>query len=456
MANILVSYFKIQEKTTNTMLSYFEGFVDELKAQGNNVLVINTSYYTTWDSNRISSKKVNDSVLEKCKEFSPDIIITFNHRIPKCILDYFRDITTIIWDGDHLRYFCDLQYIRDNIKRYIMVTIVKEWVDLYQEFGFDRGQILFLPNATSIYSKKETKIYPISFLGLNHSFPKGLNSFLDQDRNRSAANKMVIEHLTSYRFDIENMFYENFGSSLDNFNLSVDDIYSLFYFRALILANLLDLGLVISGMQWKNVISVLPELYTAYKARICWNLDEVSNFYNSSIISISTSHPQGRGIGFGWRNYDVMASSACLVTQYSSELRMMTKDYVDIPMYKNPFEARNICNTLLKDEKGIAEIVARSNSFIDKYCRWNNRFKELEDKIKIRITNLGMKGKASLLIPAGNRFSCKYNILTTNTDVDLKTTSKVYSLNRQLKFKDKIRYKIWKHLNKRLKKKGII
>ncbi len=67
-----------------------------------------------------------------------------------------------------------------------------------------------------------------------------------------------------------------------------------------------------------------------------------------------------------------------------------------------------------------------------------------------------MKGNASLLIPAGNRFSCKYNILTTNTDVDLKTTAKVYSLNRQLKFKDKIRYKIWKHLNKRLKKKGII
>ena len=115
MARILISYFWEMDTEKNGLHVSFGGLVKALEENGNDVMTINTSFINTYGSNRANNETINELILAKTKDFDPEIIFTFNHRIPQCILDNFKDVPIIIWDGDELKYFCDLGYIKENI-----------------------------------------------------------------------------------------------------------------------------------------------------------------------------------------------------------------------------------------------------------------------------------------------------------------------------------------------------
>ena len=108
-------------------------------------------------------------------------------------------------------------------------------------------------------------------------------------------------------------------------------------------------------------------------------------------------HPQAQGKGYSWRCYDIMASNACLVSSFSSELKAKTKGFVDLPMFNTPQEAREICKELLKDKSKREYLVAASQDFIEKNGRWIDRIREMEQILEITLITNAKKGSIKKL-----------------------------------------------------------
>ena len=89
----------------------------------------------------------------------------------------------------------------------------------------------------------------------------------------------------------------------------------------------------------------------------------------------------------------ISVSKSGLVSKYSSKgqrvsrLSEFTKGYVNIPMYNDAFEARDLCKKILNDEVYRKEIVEGSQKCIEEKGRWYHRFKEIEEVINVKLTN---------------------------------------------------------------------
>ena len=438
MARILISYYKIQEVPLNKINCMWDGLFQELKNNGNDVFVINTAYFNKYTCNKVKNKTLDSYILSKAKDFDPELIIAFNHKIPQCVLDNFQDVPIVIWDGDELSYFSGLDHIKENISRYKIFSIVKEWEQNYLEFGFDKTQIHMMPVATSIKAMDIPQTINISFLGAFHHASGKINPILRSNTYEEVLPKIIEEYLNGNNYNYEGMFRKYLKEDFDKLNLKEVDLYPLFNLRLITLTNLLDLGLQINGDRFNLITSVLPQLCAVYNSKNIWTYAENERYFNSSKISINPIHPQAKGSGFSWRVFDIMASNACLVCENSSDLRELTKNYVDIPMYKTPWEAREICKELLADDKARKEIVLASQKYINENARWKHRFKDMENILNIKLINLESQGSLHCLKD------------DENFKLQLPTG------NKKLGLKNKIRYKIWKHYNEVLQRKGII
>jgi len=442
MANILITYFKIQEIGMGKTLAFWDGLFQELKNNGNNLFVINTAYFNDYHNNIVKNKKLDNLILDRVAQFKPELIITFNHRIPYCLLEKYKDVPTIIWDGDELKYFCDLNYIKNNIERYKIFSIVDAWKEDYLNFGFKESQIYQMPPATAIYKEDIEQDVPVSFLGGIHYDNRKIKNLIKSHKYEDQFFNIQQEFLHNNTYDFEGLFKKYFKEDYEKLGLCKFDLYTFFNYRWLTLSNLLDLGLKISGLRWDEVVNVMPQLVTAFYKENVWSLKDNQDFYNRSKISVSPIHPQAQGSGFPWRIYDVMASNACLVSEYSSDLIELTRNYVEIPMFHTPWQAREICQDLLKDEKARKEIVTASQKYVDNNARWIHRFKRIEEIMNIKIINENQTG----------------TYINIDTDIEFQNliSQQKNTENKKLKLKDRIRYKVWNHLNKKLKKKGII
>lgn len=438
MTRILLSYYKIQEINKSKVNVFWDGLIKSLVDCGNEVYVINTAYFNKYETNVIMDTEINELVLSKITQFDPELIITFNHRIPYCILESFKNVETLIWDGDELRYFCDLPYIKKHISRYKLLSIVKGWRQNYLDFGFKKEQLNYVLPATSVISSDIEKTMNVSFLGSIHYFSDKLSRFINFNNDNIQLKFLLEKYFGCKNYEDYSQFYSVLKNYQELTNFDGTDLYHFLDNRLLVLVALLDLGLTICGDRWELSSFLLPQLAVMYDKKSVWNLEENNNFYNSSIISISPIHPQAQRRGFPWRTFDIMASSACLVSEYSSDLKELTKNFVDVPMFNTPYEARDLCKYLLEHPSERKEIVDASNQYINANCRWINRFKEIEEITGIKIINNIKRGKASFL----------------SEEMNLK--QKIISRRNALKFTDKLRYKIWKHYSKILKKKGII
>ena len=444
MARILLSYYKIQELEKKAIHVFWEGLIKELENNGNELYVINTGYFNTYNSNVVNNASLNSLILEEVRKFNPELIITFNHRIPQSILDNFKDIPTIIWDGDELQYFCDLEYIKDNIDRYKLFSIVSSWEKNYLDFGFNKNQIFYIPPATAIRAKNIEQDKNISFLGMLHYHKNTISKIISENIYNKQFKKIMLDYYNNVDFNYEKLFYKYLGSDYSKLNLQSADLFFLFNLRIIVLLNLMDLDLTICGDRWNMILNLLPQLALNYDNKRIWTLQENEDFYNSSKISISPIHPQARGCGFPWRIFDIMASNACLVCEQSLDLKKLTKDYVDIPMFHTPWEARELCIHLLNNENKRKDIVSASQEYINKNARWINRFKDIENILNIKIVNLDKKGSV-VILAENEEFQNLYNIMKSESN----------SL-KKLNLKNKIRYKIWHHFDKILKRKQII
>ena len=387
---------------------YYEAFAEELKKLGNEVLLLNTAFFNSYESNIVENKRLDDMILSKTKRFDPQLIITFNHRIPKSILDSI-DVPTIIWDGDSPLYLCDHEYIKKNIDRYKIFSISKEWYGDYMDMGFKDSQFAFMPNATSVIKKDMTQDMKITYLGTriwtNQTVPAAMarHMYLPQ------AKKIVMENLTQGKAESGYYLEKYFKQQQELNGWDERYVYPLLEKRWLTLANVLDMGLTVCGSysRWESVYEMMPQLLAMYDPRRVWTLQENIDFYNSSMISLSPIHPQANGKAFPWRAFDVMASNACLVIEKSSGFCDLIKGEVDIPVFSSPYEVRDICKELLNDEERRKEIVAQSQKWVEKHARWKDRFKDTQDIVGVKLMNDSQEGFVDELVNEVGAIKCE-------------------------------------------------
>ena len=434
MARILVSYYKVQELSIGKVLCFWDGFAKDLAEEGNEVFLINTAYFNPYSSNTIKNSQVNNHLLEKAKQFDPELIITFNHRIPKSFLDYFSEVPTIIWDGDELSFFCDLDYIKKHIKRYQVFSISKGWFKDYTDFGFTNDQISYVPQATSIRKMDIPQTMNVSFLGIRHFHNKKYANLIQTHKYSNRFYSLVEEFLATGNYDYEELFNKHFSSDYPELEMKLRDLYPLFDYRWLVLANMLDLGLTISGHEsrWEDVAEFMPQIAAAYNPQEVWTLEQNCIFYNSSKVSLCPITAQARGSAFSWRVFDIMASNACLLISETSDLKALVKDYLDMPMYKTPWEAREMCQKMLSDDTYRQSIVNASQKYVDENARWHHRFLDMQQITGIKVTNAldkpsiydAVLGDEDLKSIIDKKQSNSYTIKEPLGNNDLKTTLK--------------------------------
>ena len=202
----------------------------------------------------------------------------------------------------------------------------------------------------------------------------------------------------------------------------------------------------------------LLSLVCAFDKTPMYSLQHNQDVYNSSKVNLSISHPQCRGYAHPWRIYDIMASGGVLISSFSRALADRTKGYVDIPMYNSPYEVRDLCKKLLKDRKLRQEIISASNEFIEKFGRWKDNFKTIQEYTGLKIAERSNGGVSSCV---------DYNLITDFKNQKLKARYKsvlygilyaisnlpgIHSLQSE-KYRKKIYNSLVKY-NKLLQKKG--
>ena len=440
MAKILVSYFRSDEMSVNDTLCFWDSFFKELTDCGNDVLAINNAYYGIFNPNRTDNIGIKNYLLNEAIKFAPDLIITFNHRILQEILDEFKDVPVVIYDGDELRFFSDLDVIKENIERYKVFSIVEDWRKDYLEFGFKDDQIFYLPPGTSIRKDDNMpQTMNISFLGQRRFFLSSkLKDCIREGRDLDKFYDMYLDFVRTHDYSYEDIYKRNMAYRSD-IQMTDADLWPLFDQSYLIFANLLDLGLHLGGHEagWRDIVDFVPQIALTHNKAKVFSLKENQDFYNSSILSLCPMHPQAKGKGYSWRCYDIMASNACLVSSYSSELKEETKGMVDLPMFHTPAEAREICKDLLENPSKRKEIVLASQEYIDKNGRWIDRIRKMEQILDMKLICEGKKGEFKKLTWHPAEWDIVYPQRQTIVE-----TSQPFKKERLLSLGDRIRNKV--------------
>jgi len=384
MANIFVSYYKLQENDICKPQHTIEGFAEELAKCGNNVLTLNTSLFNGYNTNVVSKRDINDQILTAFEYFRPEVVFAFNHRIPQSILDHYKG-KVIIYDGDHPDYFCGTDTILANKERYEIFSIVKGWKSDYEALGYDTKKIHYVPMATCVQKKDVPFDHNISFLGQRFLYSSTYQSLIGLHDFSHNIHAMLHEFYTTQNYDYVELFKKYFPEIWYTYQIEEKDLYAFFDVRGATLSALTELGMCLCahGGRWEFLDTTFPQLAAGFDPRIVWGLQENIDFYNRSKLSLCPMHPQAKGAGFSWRALDVFASNSCLLSSESSELRELVRDYVDLPTFKSPMQAYALAKKLLENEDYRLSIVNSCQQYVDDHGRWIHRFREMEKILDI-------------------------------------------------------------------------
>lgn len=382
MAKILITLWQydIFNNSPSNLFCYYEGLIKELQKFDNQVFVVNRRFIA---KNYFLPEIINkNELVEQVKQFNPDLIIAFNNQI----FDGLLENTTCpiaLFDADGIDFFSCKNEIKKFQHRYYMICNYKNWEDSYEEIDILKNRIFNIHTATAISSSTKEKTANISFIGTKFH---GECSHLIKKYFKN--NSLNLYNLKQEYWKCKNYNYEALLQKyFPNLDCNKFDLYNIFDNRNYILTSILDLGLKLYGSGWANGEDSNLDLMAAYDSTPIYSLKHNQDVYNSSKINLSISHPQCKGFAYPWRCYDIMASSGLLICSYSKLLEDLTAKHVKIPMYHSPYEARDLCKYALSNPTWCEDIVSASNEFINKFGRWEDNFKILENIFNINLTN---------------------------------------------------------------------
>ena len=380
MANIFIAFYNgiMDREHPNVVPIFYEGFIAGLDKAGNQVYVVTCPFFG------MDFGEIDEELKRQIKGFAPDICFLFNN----CFYDLsdIVDCPIIIYEVDSPVYFSNKENLRSKPERYLYFVGQSGSRDtICQMYGVSPQRVFHMPLFTEICAEDMEQTINISFIGSKlEPNPKFLTDrFGRMQPNREEREmycRCVEEIQKNPQITAEELIYHlQIMSEKVAVCLVIPEI--LMYLsdekRIHVLSALVDMGLELYGTtSWREEYYYDYRLNLAYNGKV-YSLAENQKIYNSSKIGINISHVQAVS-GFPWRVMDIMASNACLVTDYHSDFDRLFPG-LKLPIYHSEYEAREICQSLLKDESRRKEIVAQCREVIDKKYRFKHLLKRMEE-----------------------------------------------------------------------------
>lgn len=394
MARIIVcSYSNVTWTKEKYLDSFVEGFITALKRSGNEVISIRVNDFDIRGASLVHESKTSAAL----RAFNPDLLVTFNNVLPYPQLLDDLDCPIACFASDSLAFFSHKHLLRKYAERYTFFNFSNDTINAFPEwFPFiKKEQIIRFGQATDIRATDIEQDINISFIGSianwNRSFPDYFKSLhtLNPDADEAHAEENKIKDKFFRSLDaFEKNPLSTFNYTLPKFKPYVGNTETSAILlltckkRFEILANLSDLGLKVfsAPTTFADVLLYDPDLFRCFDYETSVSMAHSTRNYNRSKISLNLPHAHAAE-GFSWRVCDILASNAALLSCPQPDLLKLTKGYVKLPTYQSASEARDLAQKLLKDPAWRADLVKGSQQMIEENCRFEDKFKIMEDAI---------------------------------------------------------------------------
>lgn len=384
MSKLLVTFYNgiCDEKNPEAIPAFYEMLLEGLRKYGNSVYVVFHRLFG------VDFGDIPEEEGKKIKEFDPDICLVFNNSFYD--LSKIIECPIVIIETDCM-YISNLLAIRRNPGRYYYIATQSDSVNLAKSrFCIPEKNVFFIPLFTEIQADKDIKPEAnISFIGSKFKVHRHGNysAMLQNISEKEKFRKCILE-LQSNPYITKQEMIEKFSLQEASFVNDFNEKELLMTLsgekRLRVLSEIVDLGLVLYGTKsWETDYYYDFRLNMAFEDKLVYTLAQNQQIYNTSKIGISVSHLQAQG-GMPWRNMDIMASNACLVTDYHSDMNLLFEG-VKIPVYKDEHEARELCKWLLEHEDERLGIVEECQKIINSKYRLINFLIHLEQCIGVKL-----------------------------------------------------------------------
>lgn len=382
MAKICAAFYNaVYDKDDESVMpSWYESFFKGLKERGNELLLFQIQDF------QCDYGIIDEMTKKKIIDFNPDVYISFNNVFYD--MD-FLDCVQLVYEADTPIYWNNLKSLYNSNKMFCV------WGDaevrfLIENYGIDRKQIFVVSPFTEVRAEECSSDVNISFIGSRFGIDR---------RNEVGAIAEIDENL-------RNEYYRCIEAIINNPNITKKELAKvvnndtlLDYIdipgiimmmstekRVRVLSAIVDLGLDLYGTEsWMYRYHFDSRLNVAFKNKKVYSLKHNQDIYNRSKLSINISHYQAKDC-FSWRVLDIMASNACLVTDSWSGVKKKFPD-LELPIYEDEHQAREICKRLLNDSEMRSEIVDVCHNEIEKKYRFKHHIKELEYICGVKLDN---------------------------------------------------------------------
>lgn len=380
MANIFVAFYNgiSDPENPNAMPIFYQGFIEGLIKAGNNVYTVAHSCFGC------DFEQIDEDLKEQIKRLKLDICFIFSNAFYD--LSDIVDCPIVIYEADTPIYYSNKEVLKRKPERFIYFVAQTDSAAVIQrEFGVSSDKIFYVSLFTEIYAEDVEKTTNISFIGskfnpnplyLPHSFWRLLSNEEKGWYKKCVETIKNNPNITSE----ELMVLHNIKSENIKVRLNIKEI--LMYLsgerRIQLLSALADLGLDLYGTEsWGKEYFYNSELTMSFCDKKVYSLTHNQEILNSSRIGINISHLQATS-GFPWRVMDIMASDACLVTDYHSDFEKLFPG-LKIPTYTSIYEARELCKKLIDDDVWRREVVLQCQEAVNEKFRFRNLLQKLEE-----------------------------------------------------------------------------
>ncbi|WP_038246567.1 glycosyltransferase family protein [Ghiorsea bivora] len=309
--------------------------------------------------------------------------------------------------------FCD----RD----YVFVPTLESVKSFEQQHPILKGKVSYLPFATDPsafvrYCGVEKDI-SVSFVG-TYFYADLITNILSDLKNaprlRSTFLKLSDDIKNNFHINFEKLSYSHdievlckeLGVDSEFLRMQISNVHALNK-RVHYLDAVVDMGLKLFGTSnWVQVSQFSMRLLQSFQFdEFIDSRDKLIKLYQRSRIALNIPHHQA-GAGMPYRVYDIMASSALLITEYhkDSELFVLFGQDMPVPMYKNATELRELVAYFLEHESERRAIVEQCNQLIkDKGITFEHRAKSYCDEAGVRLDS-SLSGSVSYLQFRGGRW----------------------------------------------------
>lgn len=441
MARILISAFSNVSWTEESYNdSFVQGFINTLIRSGNDVLNINCLRIVDNLLNpECKNSQIKEFLLKKLNNFNPELIIVFNNMLPDVFFIEKTKCPIILYVADGCDFLANRSLIKKYQHRYWFFNLNKSIYDsLKANFSFiKKERFIDFGYATDFRRRKMLQDINVSFLGTIPNWTDDLTDYFLKHPSNQLKNDFF-KKFDKFRSNV----FESFETPLMKLKSKYSfETFSIWLLTAKerfeILSTLSKLGLKIYGYEgFCDCGRYDYEILRAYDFDLCVTQDQAEMLFNRSKISLNL--PNARATcGFSWRVPDILASSSVLLCNKKSDLIDLMAGYAQLPMYESSQEAKEIALKLLSDDKWRKDLSLASNKMIEDKCRFELKFKNIEEILNLKLFN---DSKGSYIDINFQHFNLKNDSFCCNKKT----------------LQDKIEYKIWKKLDKKLRKKRII